>query len=94
MVSEKKTPAFELGMILITRNAFYTLKPEDVSHWLFRHSQGQWGMCSSDDAHENDLALANGHRLLSVYCDSNGTKFWIITEADRSVTTVLLPEDY
>jgi hypothetical protein len=43
---------------------------------------------------ENELSLKEGFRLMSVYADRNGTKFWIITEADRSVTTVLLPDDY
>jgi hypothetical protein len=61
---------------------------------LARHSSGDWGDVCEEDRKENDLSLKEGFRLLSVYTTSTGTKLWIITEADRSVTTVLLPEDY
>ena len=84
---------FKLGMIVMTRNASDRLNLEDVYHWLNRHAHGHWGDCSAEAVAENELALREGYRLLSVYQDSNGEKFWIITEADRS-TTVLMPEDY
>lgn len=85
---------FPLGRTVITRNALDTLHPDDVFTCLGRHAQGDWGECSKDDEAENELSLREGFRLLSVYHDRNGRKFWIITEDDRSATTVLLPEDY
>ena len=86
--------SFPLGQTVITRNAQSELHPEDVVLSLRRHAARDWGnLCPADKA-ENELSLRQGFRLLSAYEDRNGTKFWIITEADRSVTTVLLPEDY
>ena len=61
---------------------------------LFRHEHGDWGTLEAQDWETNQLALKNGDRLLSAYESTDGVKFWIITEADRSSTTVLLPEDY
>jgi len=88
------TAKFPLGQTVITRNALSTLHPEDVPIALGRHAVGDWGDVCDEDRRENELSLAKGFRLLSVYCDRAGVKFWIITEADRSATTVLLPEDY
>jgi hypothetical protein len=56
--------------------------------------QGDWGEVVEDDWWENDLSLEEGYRLVSAYTSSAGTPFWVITEADRSVTTVLLPSGY
>jgi hypothetical protein len=61
---------------------------------LARHAGCDWGDCGAADWAENDFSVDKYLRLFSVYHDRNGTKFWIITEADRSATTVLLPEDY
>jgi hypothetical protein len=91
---ETKTRSFSLGQTVITPNALNTLRPEDVRSALARHVRCDWGDCSKDDAAENDFALDKYLRLFSVYHDRDGTKFWIITEADRSATTILLPEDY
>ena len=82
-----------LGQIVITANAEATLNPDDVQKALGRHASGDWGEVCSEDAQLNDDALEYGDRLLSVY-RSGDTRFRIITEWDRSVTTVLLPEDY
>ena len=62
--------------------------------YLVRHLSGDWGDHSDEDRRENDLSLREGFRLLSAYTTRHGTQFWIITEADRSVTTFLLPEEY
>ncbi len=59
-----------------------------------RHAAGDWGDVDEHDRRENEQSLDHGFRLFSVYHAADGTKFWIITEADRSATTVLLPEDY
>ena len=58
------------------------------------HQAGDWGDVCDDDRQANNRALTEGTRLLSVYHSATGVKFWIITEADRSITTVLCPEDY
>ena len=85
---------FQLGKIRITATAASTVNPEDVDRALARHAQGDWGECCRADREENDLSLREGFRLMSVYRDRDKTTFWIITEADRSGTTVLLPDDY
>ena len=67
---------------------------KDVQAAIRRHASGDWGECCPDDCQENELELQQEFRILSVYRDRKDVKFWIVTEADRSVTTVLLPEDY
>ncbi len=88
------TSKFTLGRTLITPNARDTLDPVDILTAIGRHSSGDWGDVCGEDREENEYSLSRYLRLFSVYHDRNGTKFWIITEADRSATTVLLPEDY
>ena len=85
---------FPLGHLVITSNAASALRREDVVAGIRRHVTGDWGEVDEHDRQENETSLREGYRLLSAYRDSGGTRFWIITEADRSVTTVLLPEDY
>ncbi len=94
MECKEQGKKFELGQTVITANAQRVLNPVDVLAGLFRHARGDWGECSDADAKENELSLNGGFRILSAYSDRKGTKFWIITEADRTATTVLLPEDY
>ena len=84
---------FPSGRIVITPNALTCLDFAVVQTSLARHLAGDWGDLDEHDRKENELSLEQGFRLLSAYQD-RGTKFWIITEADRSVTTVLLPDDY
>ncbi len=60
---------------------------------LARHQSGDWGECEPEDWQANDLDLCTGGRLFSVYTVS-GNRLWIITEAERSATTILLPDDY
>jgi hypothetical protein len=88
------SPRFPLGQLVITANAADTLESRDVADALRRHAHGDWGEIAPQNVSENELSLKKGFRLLSAYTDRNGVKFWIITEADRSATTVLLPEDY
>jgi hypothetical protein len=84
---------FRLGQVLITRDAVGRLTPEEIVDGLVRHARGDWGDLSPEDAAANELALREGFRLLSAY-GRGERRFWIITGADRSATTVLLPEDY
>ncbi len=85
---------FPLGQTVITRAALACLHPADVYQSLQRHARGDWGDCCPDDVAENQRSLRDGFRLFSVYRDRNGEKFYIITDADRRTTTILLPEDY
>lgn len=87
-------PSFPLGRTVITACARDQLHPDDVYTCLRRHALGDWGECGPEDWAANEEALKAGSRLFSAYQDRNGIKFWIITEADRSSTTILLPEDY
>ena len=85
----------DLGSVLITRGAAGRLNKDDVlSALLGRHMAGDWGDVGIDDWKENDFFLKNGFRILSSYVDRDSQKFWIITEADRSATTILLPGEY
>ena len=86
-------PRFVLGQIVATPGALEALEEagQSPSQFLCRHARGDWG---EEDRQLNDQALIEGSRLLSAYCLRTGTKLWIITEADRSSTCILLPEEY
>jgi hypothetical protein len=85
---------FRLGKLVTTRNAKEALTSEDLLIAIARHQAGDWGDLSAEDRIANDQSLIDGSRLVSAYHSSKGLKFWILTEPDRSVTTVLMPEDY
>jgi len=85
---------FRLGHIVATPNALESITQDDILTAIGRHQSGDWGDVCAEDRQANDQALVQRTRIFSVYHAANATKFWLITEADRSVTTVLLPEDY
>ena len=85
---------FRLGRLVATPNALQSIRQDDILAGIQRHQAADWGDLCEKDRRSNDICLRDGGRLLSVYHSSDGVKFYIITEADRSVTTVLLPEDY
>ncbi len=88
---------FALGQIFITPGAQEALElsGETAIQFLRRHVSGDWGEVSEEDAQENEFSLREGLRLLSAYRISQGQRtVWIITEADRSATTILLPSEY
>lgn len=85
---------FPLGQMVMTPGVRDDIPPSEMLQALRQHARGDWGELCAEDREANDLALKNGARLLSAYRAKNGTIFWIITEWDRSVTTVLLPEEY
>jgi len=91
-----KQPAFELGQIVATPGALAALKKagQQPSEFLTRHINRDWGDLDEEDRKENEYGLEHGFRLLSAYKTNAGDRLWIITEADRSVTTFLLPEEY
>ena len=84
-----------LGQLVVTPHALALLEKAKISTFaLFaRHEQGDWGDVDAEDAWANEQALIYGGRLMSVYKLELGT-IWAITEADRSATTLLLPEEY
>lgn len=79
---------------MATPNALAQLAASEMQSALKRHAAGDWGDVCSEDWEANDRALVDGSRLFSVYRTTSAEKLWIITEADRSLTTLLLPEDY
>lgn len=87
---------FDPGQIVATRGAVeaFVASGDSPYAYLLRHVAGDWGEIDPEDAIENDLSLKRGFRLLSSYRLSSGVTVWCITEADRSVTTFLLPEEY
>ena len=87
-------PAFPFGCVYITSGANEKLLADDVVDGLLRHLNGDWGDVCEEDWNENQLSLKRGFRLLSSYVDRNNHRYWIITEADRSATTILLPSEY
>lgn len=88
-------PLFPLGHVVATRAVLTHLEKHGVNAqpYLDRHVHGDWGDVPSDDAVENNLSVREGFRILSAYTIAD-KKVWIITEADRSVTTLLFPEEY
>lgn len=84
---------FELGRQVVTEGVLASLQFDEITGLIRRHAAGDWGDVSRDDAQENETSLAQGHRLMSVY-HVRETKVYVITERDRSATTVLLPEEY
>lgn len=90
---------FELGQLVWTRGVNDKVGEDEefakfVMASLKRHTNGDWGDLCDEDKQENELALKAGYRLLSAYQKEGMPKIWIITEADRSVTTILFPEEY
>ena len=78
----------------MTRGVESSIPMPEILEALRRHVSGDWGNVCDEDAAQNEWSLANDARVLSSYEAENGTVFWIITEANRAATTVLLPEEY
>ena len=87
---------FPVGQIVATPGALDALEDakQSLSEFLTRHCARDWGELDAEDSKTNDEALQTGERLLSAYQLANGQSIWIITEADRSATTALLPSEY
>lgn len=90
------TTRFPLGQMVMTQGAAAALEEVGQSpfEFLCRHQRGDWGDVCEEDRRENELSLRKGFRLLSVYRTKAGVKLYIITEHDRSATTILLPSEY
>ena len=89
-------PKFSLGRIVATPGALEAVQEANQNPFEFiqRHQSGDWGELCEEDKRENEFSLKNGFRILSAYRTLHDVKVWIITEADRSVTTLLLPHEY
>ena len=94
MLHQEIEHKFSPGRLMITPGARAELTDNDVTRALARHLKGDWGELNEQDRSENERSLKQGFRLLSAYTSENGTKFWIITEEDRSLTTLMLPHEY
>ena len=100
---ERREAKFNPGKVVMTsglrqelRDAIPEIYEVELTHFLVTHLRGDWGYLGAEDKRQNDDAVAEGEggRIFSSYRLSNGTRLWIITEADRSSTTLLRPEDY
>jgi hypothetical protein len=89
-------PLFSLGQVVGTPGALQALEDAEQHpvEFLTRHVTGDWGDLCDEDRKENELSVEQGFRILSAYKLETGVKVWVITEADRSATTFLLPEEY
>lgn len=88
-------PKFSLGDVVISPGAALKLPLKDITAAIQRHARGDWGdIIDFEDQQLNDLRLQEGGPIASIYKASNGIKFYVLTEADRATTTVLLPEEY
>jgi len=90
---------FKIGQTMCTREVDDFMRENDsfrtfVRECLFRHAAGDWGNLCGEDKQENDRALLGGSRLISAYKAERLPKIWIVTEADRSATTILFPKEY
>ena len=90
------TMRFPLGQVVATPGALRAIEGarQSPEEFIRRHAAGDWGELSEDDRLENERSLVDDCRLLSAYSLADGTRIWIITEADRSATTLLLPDEY
>lgn len=89
-------PLFSLGQCVATPGALAALEEAEQTpaDFLARHVHGDWGDIHPGDKGLNEQALRDGARIFSVYMTSKGVKLWVITEADRASTCILLPDEY
>ena len=93
-------PLFNLGRVVATAGALSSISESRFRQCLYCHQHGDWGSVCEEDAAENNKSVDAGFRILSCYAidpakpAKGENRIWILTEADRSVTTVLLPDEY
>ncbi|MGE3239516.1 MAG: type I restriction endonuclease subunit M [Pirellulales bacterium] len=86
-------PRFPLGRISVSAKALEMLTFADALGGLRSHACGEWGLMSAEDWWENELSLAQGYQVTSIHLAANGKRFWVVTEADRTATTIKLPSE-
>lgn len=89
-----RPPRFKLGTIIATEGALALLIDDEISFAILRHRSGDWGEVDAHDRERNEDALTHEGRLVSVYRSRSGERVYVITDADRSRTTILLPSEY
>lgn len=91
----RNSPLFALGQVVATPAVLAHLNEHRIhpAEYIWRHQCGDWGNVPPEDAGENEFAVLNDLRVLSSY-EVVGERMWVITEADRSVTTLLFPSEY
>lgn len=94
MKKRKSFRLFRPGKLVATPHVLKVVPGVELTNALTRHLRGDWGDVGDEDRASNDRAIKGGDRILSVYHSKDGVKFWIITEWDRSATTILLPDEY
>ena len=96
MQKTERKPLFDLGQLVATPGALAALEKSGQSpmDFLSRHVTGDWGDIPEEDRKENQFSLEKGFRLMSSYTTSAGDRLWVITEASRSHSTLLLPDEY
>jgi hypothetical protein len=96
MQQTERKPLFDLGQLVATPGALAVLEKagQNPMEFLSRHVTGDWGEIPEEDKQENQFSLEQGFRLLSSYRTTAGDRVWVITEGNRSLTTVLLPDEY
>ena len=92
--TKTEKPLFLAGQVVMTQGASEALTVPQAYDLLFKHLSGDWGDLCQEDKDANDSAVLRGERILSAYTAPNGESVWIITEYNRSVTTLLLPSEY
>jgi hypothetical protein len=90
----KPIPRFVPGKLLVTEGALNALENQDILTGITRHVRGDWGNMDARDRMVNERALIVGRQLLSIFNSEKGREFYVITEADRSSTTVMMPEEW
>jgi hypothetical protein len=92
----RRSPLFFLGHVYLTAGAIAALERsgQRPGEFLVRHVVGDWGTVCESDKRLNDAAVSEGTRIFSAYETTAGDKIWVITDADRSATTLLLPDEY
>jgi hypothetical protein len=96
MQQASRPTLFLLGQVVATPGALAALEKagQGPQEFLARHTAGDWGNLCDEDRRENQFSVEHGQRVLSSYLTEAGEKLWVITEADRSSTCILLPEEY
>lgn len=94
MRDDRHSRLFPLGQVAATPGALNATTEEERITFLYRHQIGSWEETCAEDRQSNTLAIFQELRIFTVHSTQSGHKVWIITEADRSVTTILTPEDY
>jgi hypothetical protein len=96
MGEQPPRPKFRLGQLVATPGALRALNDagQEPLEFIQRHVSGDWGEVNEEDKQENEFSVTHGFRILSAYRTAKGEKIWLMTEAARSATTILLPSEY